>query len=64
MTSLSEINSVMPGALMEVTPLPGIFLHLPIVLLFLWLGLVVLRFPIFSLSFVLWVGASLSLLLL
>jgi hypothetical protein len=58
------INSVMPGALMEVAPLPGIFLHLPIVLLCLWLGLVVMRFPIFSLSFVLWVRDSLSLLLL
>jgi len=45
---------------MEVTPLPSTFLHLPIVLLFLCFGLVVLRLPIFSLSFVLWVGAALD----
>ena len=54
----------MPWALIEVAPLPGIFLHLPIVLIFFHPGLVVMRFPIFSLPFVLWVRASLSLLLL
>jgi hypothetical protein len=48
---------------MEVSPLPDIFLHLSIVL-FLWLGIVVPRFTIFSLSFFLWVVASHSLLLL
>jgi hypothetical protein len=54
----------MPGALMELTPLPSVFLCLPIVLLCLWLRLVVLRLSILSLSFVLWVGAAFSLLLL
>ena len=54
----------MPRALMEVTPLPGIFLCLSGVLLFLRLGLVVLILFIFSLSFVRWVGAALSYLLL
>jgi hypothetical protein len=54
----------MLGDLMEATPLPGIFICLPIVLLFLRLEMVVLRFPIFALSFVLWVGDSLALLLL
>jgi hypothetical protein len=53
----------MPGALMELTPLPSVFLCLPIVLLCLWLRLVVLRLSILSLSFVLWVGAAFSLLL-
>jgi hypothetical protein len=48
---------------MEVAPLPGIFLCLSSVLLCLWLGLVVLILSIFSLSFVLWVGAALSWLL-
>jgi hypothetical protein len=64
MTALSDYQQFMPWDIMEITPLPGIFLHLAIVLLCLWLGLVVLRFPIFDLSFFLWVGASLSLLLL
>ena len=49
---------------MEVTPLLGIFFHLSIVLLCLQLRLVVLRLPIFSLPFVLQVGATLALLLL
>jgi hypothetical protein len=49
---------------MEVTPLHGIFLRLPIVLIFLWIRLVFLRFSIFSLPFFLWVGDSLALLLL
>jgi len=60
----ATINSVMPGALMEVAPLTDIFLHLPIVLICLQLGIVFLRFPIFSLSFFLRVGATLALLLL
>ena len=54
------INSVMPRALMEVAPLPDIILCLFGVLLCLWLGLVVLILSIFALSFVLWVGATLS----
>jgi hypothetical protein len=54
----------MPTALMEVTPLLGIFLCLSDVLLFLWLGLVVMILCIFSLFFVLWVGATLSWILL
>ena len=45
---------------MEVAPLPGIFLCLSGVLLCLCLGLVVLILSIFSMSFVLWVGAALS----
>ena len=45
---------------MEVAPLPGILLCLSGVLLCLWLGLVALILSIFSLSFVLWVGATLS----
>ena len=49
---------------MEVTPLLGIFLRLSIVLIFLQLGLVVLRFLIFALSFFLQVGDALALLLL
>ena len=58
------VNSVMPRDLMEVAPLPGIFLCLSGVLLCLRLGLVVLILSIFALSFVLWVGAALSWLLL
>ena len=54
------INSVMPRALMEVAPLPGIFICVYGVLLCLWFGLVVLILSIFSLSFVLWVRGSLS----
>jgi hypothetical protein len=50
----------MPRALMEVTPLPGIFLCLSDVFLYLQLGLVVLILSIFYLSFVLWVRAALS----
>jgi hypothetical protein len=46
---------------MEVTPLPIIFLCLFGVLLCLQLGLVVLILSIFTLSFVLWVGAAFSL---
>jgi hypothetical protein len=49
---------------MEVAPLPGIFLCLSGVLLYLQLGLVVLMLSIFYLSFFLRVGAALSLLLL
>jgi hypothetical protein len=49
---------------MDVAPLPSIFLCLSGVLLCLWLVLVVLILPIFSLSSVRWVGATLSLLLL
>jgi hypothetical protein len=58
------VNSVMPRALMEVAPLLGIFLCIFGVLIFLWLGLVVLILTIFSLSFVLWVGAAPSWLLI
>ena len=54
----------LPRALMEVAPLPGIFLCLSGVLLCLWLVLVVLILSIFALSFVRWVGATLSWLLL
>ena len=54
----TTINSVMPRSLMEVVPLHGVFLCLSGVLLCLWLGLVVLILSIFSLSFVLWVGAT------
>jgi hypothetical protein len=57
--------------LMEVTPLPGIFLCLSgvllclsSVLLCLRSRLVVLRQSVFSLSFILWVGAAISWLLL
>jgi hypothetical protein len=49
---------------MEVTPLPGIFLCLSGVLLCLQLGWVVLILSIFSLTFFMWVGATLSCLLL
>jgi hypothetical protein len=49
---------------MEVTPLPGIFICLSGVLLFLWLVLVVLILSIFALSFILWVGAAIFRLLL
>ena len=58
------INSVMPRALIEVTPLPSILLCLSGVLLILQLGLVVLILSIFALSFVRWVGAALSWILL
>jgi hypothetical protein len=54
----------MPRALMEVAPLPGIFLCLSGVLLCLRLVLVVLILSIFALSFVRSVGAALSWLLL
>ena len=54
----------MPRALIEVAPLPDIFLCLFGVLLCLWLGLVVLILFIFDLSFVLWVEAAFSWLLL
>ena len=56
----ATISSVMSGALMEVAPLLGIFLCLFGVLIWLRLGLVVLILSIFSPSFVLWVGATLS----
>ena len=56
----ATVNNLMPRALMEVAPLPGIFLCLSNGLLHLRIGLVVLILSIFSLSFVLWVGASLS----
>jgi len=49
---------------MELVPFPSVFLCLLIVLLYLWFGLLVLRLPILSLPFVLWVGATFSLLLL
>ena len=49
---------------MEVAPLPGIFLCLFGVLLFLQLGLVVMILSIFDISFFRWVGAALSWLLL
>jgi hypothetical protein len=54
----------MPRDFMEFTPLPIIFLHLIITLLCLWLGLVVLKGSMLVLSFVLWVGAAFTLLLL
>ena len=54
----------MPRALREVAPLPGIFLCLFGVLLCLRLILVVLILSIFSLTFVWWVEATLSWLLL
>jgi hypothetical protein len=54
----------MLGALMEIAPLPSVFLCLPIVLILLWIRLVVLRLSIIAPSFVLWVGAAFSLLLL
>ena len=50
----------MQAALMEVAPLPSIFLCLFSVLLCLQLGLVVLILSIFYLYFFLWVGAALS----
>jgi len=49
---------------MEVAPLSSIYICLSIVLLYLWIRLVVLRFSIFSLIFVIQVRAALSLLLL
>jgi hypothetical protein len=49
---------------MEVAPLSSIFLCLSGVLLCLRLGMVVLILSIFALFFVLWVGATLSWLLL
>ena len=49
---------------MEVTPLTGVFLRLSISIIFLWLILVVLRFFIFYFPFVLWVRASLAVLLM
>ena len=49
---------------MEVAPLPAILLCLSSVLLCLWLGLVFLILSIFSLSFVRWVGDTLSYILL
>ena len=49
---------------MEVAPLPGIFIFLSGVLICLWIGLVVLILSIFSLSFVMWVGAAISWILL
>ena len=58
------VDSVMPRALMEVAPLPGIFLYLSSALLCLRLVLVVLILSIFVLSFVGWVEAALSWLLL
>ena len=56
----TTINSVIPGVLMEAAPLPGIFLCLSGVLIFLWPGLVFMILSIFTLSFFLWVGATLS----
>ena len=58
------VDSVMPRALMEVTPLLGIFLCLSGVLLCFRLGLVVLILSISIMSFVLLVGATPSWLLL
>jgi hypothetical protein len=49
---------------MEVAPLPGIFLYLSGVLFCLRPRLVVSRLYIFAMSFVLWVGAALSWILL
>jgi hypothetical protein len=60
----ATINDVMLGALMEVTPLPGIFLCLSGVLVFLQPGLVVLRLSVFALSFIPQVGVALSWILL
>ena len=54
------VGSVMPRALMEVAPLPNIFLCLYGVPLCLRLEIVVLILSIFSLSFVMWFGAALS----
>jgi hypothetical protein len=54
----------MLGALMELAPLPNVFIFLPIVLIFLQLRLVVLRLSIIALSFALWVGTAFSMLML
>jgi hypothetical protein len=54
----------MPRDVMEVAPLPNIFLCFSGVLLYLWLRMVVQILSIFSLSFVLWVEATLSWILL
>jgi hypothetical protein len=40
--------SVVPGDFVELTPFSSVLLHLPITLLFLWLGLVVLRLAFLS----------------
>jgi hypothetical protein len=45
---------------MKFTPLPSVFIHIFITLLFLHLGLVVLRASILAMSFFLWVGVSLK----
>jgi hypothetical protein len=47
---------------MVLTPFSHVLLHLLIGLLVLWLGLVVLRVIVFSLSLAVWVGATFSLL--
>jgi hypothetical protein len=54
----------MSGALMEVTPLLGIFLRLSIILICFHLRPIFLRLSIFALPFFLRVVASLSLLIL
>jgi hypothetical protein len=64
MTSLSDNQQCYARGSYGSHTTSRVFLHLSIVLLCLRLRLVVLRLSIFSLPFVLWVGATLSLLLL
>jgi hypothetical protein len=52
---------VIPGDVVEFTPLSSVFLHIPITLLCLRLGSVVSRRSIIYLSFSLWVGVFFSL---
>jgi hypothetical protein len=47
---------------MVLTPFSCVLLHFLIALLVLWLGLVILRVAIFSLSLVMWVGVAFALL--
>jgi len=51
--------SILPMDFVELTPLSIVLLRLPITLIWLCLGLVVLRLAIHSLSFFLWVRATL-----
>ena len=60
----ATFNNVVLGSLMELTPLPNVFLCLLIVLLCLRIRMVFLILSILSLCFVLRVGATFSLLLL
>jgi hypothetical protein len=52
----------MPRDFMVLTPFSCFLLHLFIALLLLWIGLVVLRVALFSLSLAVWVGDAFSLL--